>query len=831
MIQDKDKRPDEEEEEEIDLAALVDAIRSSSDAELNVLSDISTTIEEVKDLLSGSADLAKKSHKMAQKEHKAFRRNQSKSKRKDNQLKNTSSSSSSTLRPNEVELTVVTPPTGRPQDAQVTQKEKDSPSQPVTPLTSQDGTETPKPATPLTSQDGTETPQITIPLTSQDGTEASQVIQTADHLPVQAAESTKAVADIADSADQSMTATTQAMQDFSKFWRDEKGRLRKANGQFASKKEKSDYEKSAQNTAREREEEKRNGVLVQLLSKGKDALTKTGESDAAEVGGAAAGGTYFYAAKEIFDLSATTVEKVQEITSESEDGDDKSLLANLYSKLTSTQQPSEPTKTEKAKEASGAREERELLQEQTDQQARDAAETHDKLDDVIAAIKKESGDDSLLGGILAGAVGAVDFLDDIVDLKRHVTGSSSTSSSRTGGTVDVDADIPDRDKKGKDSKTKPKGSRKPTTRPKAKVPRGRWNAVTSLLGTAKNGASTIADATGQTLTKGKGLLSRATSSISKTASALNPMTWFSKGGEVAAKGAGAAGSGAGTASKALKGGGIFAGLFGGISKFLDVKDDKELSTEQKTAQVAATAGGAGLGTAIGTSIGATLGGILGSVVPGAGTAAGAWLGGALGGAAGGAVGMVIGEDFGETISDFLGSDSSLSDYVADAWTSTTEGATELFDTAAKEAEDFLKDVSTTFGDLKDILTGSNIKLAEWMGDSSANTTTPYKTTGVAPAASAYPAYQAVKLENSRSISEIEQRQTIKTTSSTPSQVSLDDKSLKALQAVAKTANNQPKEKPTSSPTVTVRAPESSAPTNIPTDFSNRELRRQSADLE
>ena len=710
MSEEENNKNKDEDMPDVDLVMLIDAIRSSSAAELSVLGNISTNIAELKALLSKASKVDDKRLKMDLKRHREARRQQRQvpppAARKSNKEKRIAES-----RPNEAELTIQPPVSAIPKLPDISD------------------------AIPA---DTAKPPQVD-------------------------------VSEIKQSTESIKNSTTKAMNELSKYWRDERGRLRKPNGQYASKDERAAYEKNAKGTAKEREEEKKNQVLTTLLSKGKDVISKTSETDAAEASGAAAGGTYFYAVKETFDLARSTKEKFDELKG----GDDKekggigAILSKLFKKKTT-----EPTKTEKSKEASTQRQQKELLQEQNAQQVRDAATTHRKLDDVVHAIKSANDE-----GMFDTITDLTSFIDDALDI----------GSSR------------DRSKGGK-NKTKNK---------RGKGPRGsrgnnRSSRPKSILERARSGTQGVRDKVSR---GGKGIMNA--------------------GKGVLGKIGGFAKSGLGIGSDLLKSvkptslmkiGGPLAAVLGGVDKFMSLKDDDSLSTEQKTAQVASTAAGGGMGTAIGTAIGATLG----SVVPGFGTA----IGGFVGGTIGGGIGTMLGSDIGEQISGFLGSDTSLGDYVSSAWDTASKGAGEMLDFASEGTEKALDKVSDVFDDVASALSDTKDTLASWWGDDDDEKTAGTQTK---PVSEPVPAEPIIKLDQSTSIGESEKTKQLKESASnqTPVTVSLDQKSLQALkEAAGSQATVQ-----TSNPDVTVKTAQSTGPTTDPDDFTTRELRRQAADLE
>lgn len=130
-------------------------------------------------------------------------------------------------------------------------------------------------------------------------------------------------------------AVKKALSGFDDYWKDEKGRLRRANGSFASKDEAKQYESNAKDTANERAQERQFSVLTKLASGVKSFVDKDNivtHNDAADTAGVAAGGSWFYAIKEVYDLGGTLTEVIDE-TKDKMDGA-KGLLQSAKSFIT-----------------------------------------------------------------------------------------------------------------------------------------------------------------------------------------------------------------------------------------------------------------------------------------------------------------------------------------------------------------------------------------------------------------------------------------------------------------------------------------------------------------
>ncbi|MCK8113171.1 hypothetical protein [Vibrio sp. 2CM40D] len=117
-----------------------------------------------------------------------------------------------------------------------------------------------------------------------------------------------------------------ALAEFEGYWEDANGKLRRSDGRYASKQEQSAY-KNAQQTALERQIEKQTDTekesqnvfaklatsLKQLaINNVKEFLQE--ENDATDAAGAAAGGSFFYSAKELYHLGQDAKEALDDVT-------------------------------------------------------------------------------------------------------------------------------------------------------------------------------------------------------------------------------------------------------------------------------------------------------------------------------------------------------------------------------------------------------------------------------------------------------------------------------------------------------------------------------------
>lgn len=118
-----------------------------------------------------------------------------------------------------------------------------------------------------------------------------------------------------------------------RYYRDENGRLRRPDGKYASKKESERYSK-AEEAAKRNLEEKQTSIVAKLVN-GISTVTRSlnpkEDGEVTEIAGAAAGGSFFYAAKEMFDLGSETVEKAKELISNNENNKEKSSISKTAS--------------------------------------------------------------------------------------------------------------------------------------------------------------------------------------------------------------------------------------------------------------------------------------------------------------------------------------------------------------------------------------------------------------------------------------------------------------------------------------------------------------------
>jgi hypothetical protein len=142
-------------------------------------------------------------------------------------------------------------------------------------------------------------------------------------------------------------AVSDALAEFEGYWEDANGKLRRSDGRYASKQEQSAY-KNAQQTALERQIEKQTDTekesqsvfakvatsLKQLaINNVKEFLQE--ENDATDAAGAAAGGSFFYSAKELYHLGQDAKEALDDVSEKATSTKDKlkeSKLGRLFTR-------------------------------------------------------------------------------------------------------------------------------------------------------------------------------------------------------------------------------------------------------------------------------------------------------------------------------------------------------------------------------------------------------------------------------------------------------------------------------------------------------------------
>ena len=140
--------------------------------------------------------------------------------------------------------------------------------------------------------------------------------------------------------DQVEQAVQSGMGSFEGFWRDERGRLRRQNGAFASKEEQNQYQESSADIAQSREQERQSSVLVKLASGFKESMTNSEGhgNDATDAAGIAGGGSWFYAMQELYDLGGSVADMADQSSDKISGASDKfsSIKDRLLRRSTSS---------------------------------------------------------------------------------------------------------------------------------------------------------------------------------------------------------------------------------------------------------------------------------------------------------------------------------------------------------------------------------------------------------------------------------------------------------------------------------------------------------------
>lgn len=287
---------------------------------------------------------------------------------------------------------------------------------------------------------------------------------------------------------------------FDNYWKDEKGRLRRANGTYASKEERSQYQKTAAEIAKERQDEKQSGVITKMIGAVKrfanreDPMEANGATDAA---GAAAGGSWFYAAKELYNVGENVVSSASNAIDKSEKLKEKWTSVKSFSlrdrfsnsKREGSALPDASkvnhvagskggpdSLLNRTKQASVQSEQSEILKEQTVEQKQSNEKIIDLLDE-ISSNSRSAGSD---GGLMSGVSSISDLLGG-----RGRRGRGGRSRGRVGKSVSV-------------AKKAPKGGRlKSVLSATGKKTAGVASTGMSMAGKAFRGVSTVAKGAGK----------------------------------------------------------------------------------------------------------------------------------------------------------------------------------------------------------------------------------------------------------------------------------------------------------------------------------------------
>ncbi len=420
---------------EIDLSEVVETVKSASDAELKVLSEISAKLNGRKAMAGGVRTSASQP---APRQPRRPRRVSAGRAR----------NMAARARRGEVELNDIPQPQIIPTPPPAVSQTRPAVSEPPVmkvkePSATRDAEFTAVPAArPAAERVNTPT-AISSMMDTPEAAEAEPAQQTVN-------------ADFGDVAKMAGDAIDGAMKSFNDFWKDERGRLRRGDGKFASKAESAQYNQSAAAIAKEREKNQsgNNGqsedkqgffkAVGSLIGKGSNLLAqKSEDNEAAEAAGAAAGGSFFYAVKESYELAKEGASLVKVSNEKSKEGikgvkafagSAKSLTAKFLGFGRTGDEPEKAEKTQTAEVANTAndaapvadalpdapkpdvlaqtkaqseqKKERQILKERSDDQKKSMVKVIGLLED-IADRSRQSNDglfDSILGGL--GGLGA-----------------------------------------------------------------------------------------------------------------------------------------------------------------------------------------------------------------------------------------------------------------------------------------------------------------------------------------------------------------------------------------------------------------------------------------
>lgn len=275
------------ENDDVDLSLVVDSIKKASDRELVVLSEISAKLDG--QLSSGpfidegtnSATPVTKQKKVPNKRPKKRTK--------------------ATARAGEVTAQLAKKPMedGEPQLSQLAAGEVMQPA--TSPIAIADSLKT----APAGEQQAEKKPQ---PIIVEQGKAQKSTDKAPESVPVDVH---------VDQAPNDTSDVKKAIKDgfsaFDDYWKDERGRLRRGNGTYASKEENSRYQQSAEEIAKERQSEQQTSVIAKMIGAVKTIANPANDSagnDATDAAGVAAGGSWFYATKELYQLGENVFKSV-----------------------------------------------------------------------------------------------------------------------------------------------------------------------------------------------------------------------------------------------------------------------------------------------------------------------------------------------------------------------------------------------------------------------------------------------------------------------------------------------------------------------------------------
>ncbi|MGI3093906.1 hypothetical protein ACRTEP_20960 [Vibrio diabolicus] len=287
------------ERDDIDLSLVVDSIKQASDRELKILSEISKKL----DTPVVSSGLIGPSHTASSEEVSAP---QSAPKQRKRPVRRTAAKK----RPGEV-------------TAQLAKKQKPPAQEEAENLKQTEALDTtlPMPSTGLELMQQQPKEAESVEKRELPVSAATQVQQSKQNAPELPSVSVNVDAPESDTSNIEK-AIRDGLSEFDDFWKDEKGRLRRANGTYASKEENARYQKTAEDIAKERETEKQTSALARVVGTFRTAVDighDTANNDAADAAGAAAGGSWFYAAKELYTVGENILEGADNLKEKTSD--------------------------------------------------------------------------------------------------------------------------------------------------------------------------------------------------------------------------------------------------------------------------------------------------------------------------------------------------------------------------------------------------------------------------------------------------------------------------------------------------------------------------------
>lgn len=441
-----------------------------------------------------------------------------------------------------------------------------------------------------------------------------------------------------------------------------KMKLRGDNGRFLSRDEKDGMTKAELSQARVREQrdqakqdEKTTGVLGKLGNATREAMS--GQGNATDAAGTAAGGSYFLAAKEVYgavDELAGENSKAQRLYRWAQKKRDESSGERDQDSSDNAR----PVGAGGAPDADEAAKQREKTAQAVDSQATadakqreesaqqktasvEARESQHRADDKSAAFRHDDNQESIDSLTKANEDG---FEDVVEAIKRYSGGDGGGMSMWPGGR---------RGGRRGGARGGRRGARRGGGRGAGRggMFRRGWDKLRSAVRPTPSPSGTPSR-TGKVVAA----VSKAKNAVVNTAPARAVASAASKttraAGAVANKAGSAVATGAKLSGKAL--GAVAAPLTGYLaykSTQAELAERDDLTKKQKTTVAGSSAAGAGGGALAGAGAGGAAGAAIGSLVPILGTAIGGGVGAIVGGALGAWGGEKAGRELGDAVAD------------------------------------------------------------------------------------------------------------------------------------------------------------------------------------